>query len=102
MIGIYNSSNAAQTTICEEASISLSEMEQVGKKWKLQLVVESQKNHSKTTNMPAPYRMPAQLKETPAANHEIELSIPQMNTESQMRNAVDVNVAPMKRVRRTK
>lgn len=41
LIGIYNSTDAAQTTIGEDASVSLSEMEQVGKKYRLNLVVES-------------------------------------------------------------
>lgn len=41
LIGIYNSTDAAQTTIGEDASVSLSEMEQVGKKYRLSLVVES-------------------------------------------------------------
>ena len=33
LIGVYNSNDTAQTTIFEDASICLSEMEEVRKKW---------------------------------------------------------------------
>ena len=33
LIGVYNSNDAAQNTIGEDASIGLSEMEEVRKKW---------------------------------------------------------------------
>lgn len=54
--------------------------------------------------MPAPYSKPTNTNanNTKTGNGEIDLSLPQMGTESQMLNAVEETAAPMKRVRATK
>lgn len=102
LIGIYNASDAAQTTIGDDACIPLAEMEQIRKKWQLNLVVESQQTHQNTAKMPAPYRPPMPSTENAANDEELNLSLPQMNTGSQMLKAVDQVGAPMKRQRATK